>query len=116
MACRHWGRLDSSVLRANGGVAYQTYVESRQLGKSGLHVPVLCFGTGTFGGGSEFFRAWGETDVAEATHLIDISLEAGVNFFYAPAVHSQGLSQDTLALAIQHLPLYMLLITTNSTS
>src|SRR4051812_34054205 len=65
-------------------------MEFRQLGKSGLQVPVLCFGTGTFGGGGEFFRAWGETDVAEATKLIDICMEAGVNFFDTADMYSQG--------------------------
>ena len=56
-------------------------MEYRQLGYSGLKVPVLSFGTGTFGGGTEFFRAWGNSDVAEATRLVDICLEAGVNLF-----------------------------------
>jgi hypothetical protein len=35
-------------------------MEYRQLGYSGLKVPVLGFGTATFGGGSEFFKAWGK--------------------------------------------------------
>jgi hypothetical protein len=56
-------------------------MEYRQLGYSGLKVPVLSFGTGTFGGGNEFFRAWGSSEVAEATRLVDICLEAGVNLF-----------------------------------
>jgi aryl-alcohol dehydrogenase-like predicted oxidoreductase len=44
-------------------------MEYRLLGGSGLKVSALGFGTGTFGGGSEFFnfKAWGETDVAEAS-------------------------------------------------
>ena len=54
-------------------------MEYRQLGGSGFKVPVLSFGTGTFGGGSEFFKAWGETDVAEATRLVDICLDAGAD-------------------------------------
>jgi len=51
-------------------------MEYRQLGGSGFKVPVLSFGTGTFGGGGELFKAWGESDVAEATPLIDICLDA----------------------------------------
>ncbi|HLY99072.1 MAG TPA: aldo/keto reductase, partial [Candidatus Angelobacter sp.] len=47
-------------------------MEFRKLGHSGLKVPVLSFGTGTFGGRGEFFAAWGSSDVAEATRLIDI--------------------------------------------
>ena len=79
-------------------------MENRQLGKSGLQVPVLCFGTGTFGGGSEFFRAWGNTDVKEARQLIDVCMEAGVNFFDTADVYSQGLAEEILGEAIRHLP------------
>jgi aryl-alcohol dehydrogenase-like predicted oxidoreductase len=75
-------------------------MEFRQLGSSGLHVPVLSFGTGTFGGGSEFFKAWGTTDVAGATRLVDICLEAGVNLFDTADVYSRGLSEEILGKAI----------------
>ena len=92
------------ILRPNCAFSCLIGMEFRQLGKSGLQVPVLCLGTGTFGGGSEFFRAWGETDVAEATRLIDICLEAGVNFFDTADIYSQGLSEEVLGQAIQHVP------------
>ncbi len=75
-------------------------MEFRQLGRSGLKVPALSFGTGTFGGGSEFFRAWGSSDVAEATRLVDICLEAGVNLFDTADVYSAGLSEEILGKAI----------------
>jgi aryl-alcohol dehydrogenase-like predicted oxidoreductase len=75
-------------------------MEYRQLGGSGLKVPVLSFGAATFGGGTEFFRAWGSSDVAEARHLIDICLEAGVNLFDTADVYSNGLSEEILGQAI----------------
>jgi aryl-alcohol dehydrogenase-like predicted oxidoreductase len=75
-------------------------VEFRQLGGSGLKVPVLSFGAGTFGGGNEFFRAWGSSDVAEATRLIDICLDAGVNLFDSADIYSNGLSEEILGKAI----------------
>jgi aryl-alcohol dehydrogenase-like predicted oxidoreductase len=75
-------------------------MEFRTLGHSGLKVPVLSFGTGTFGGGNEFFRAWGVTDVAEATRLVDICLEAGVNLFDTADIYSDGLSETVLGKAI----------------
>jgi aryl-alcohol dehydrogenase-like predicted oxidoreductase len=75
-------------------------MEFRRLGHSGLKVPVLCFGTGTFGGGTDFFKAWGATDVAEATRLVDICLEAGVNLFDTADVYSRGLSEEILGQAI----------------
>src|ERR1700694_1254601 len=75
-------------------------MEFRQLGRSGLKVPVLSFGTGTFGGGNECFRAWGASDVAEATRLVDICLDAGVNLFDTADVYSDGLSETILGKAI----------------
>jgi len=75
-------------------------MEFRTLGRSGLKVPVLSFGTGTFGGSNEFFRAWGASDVAEATRLVDICLEAGVNLFDTADVYSDGLSETILGKAI----------------
>lgn len=75
-------------------------MEYRQLGKSGLKVPVLNFGTATFGGTGDFFKAWGNTDVAGAKRLIDICLEAGVNFFDSADGYSQGLSEEILGQAL----------------
>jgi aryl-alcohol dehydrogenase-like predicted oxidoreductase len=75
-------------------------MEFRQLGKSGLKVPALSFGTGTFGGGTEFFRAWGASDVAEATRLVDICLEADVNLFDTADIYSDGLSETILGKAV----------------
>ena len=75
-------------------------MEFRQLGKSGLKVPVLSYGTGTFGGGTEFFKAWGASDVAEATRLVDICLEAGVNLFDTADIYSNGLSETILGKAV----------------
>ena len=56
-------------------------MEFRQLGGSGFKVPVLSLGTGTFGGRGDLFASWGATDVAEATRLVDVCLEAGLNMF-----------------------------------
>src|SRR5687767_14755227 len=76
-------------------------MEYRNLGNSGLKVPVLSLGTGTFGGTNEFFKRWGETDAREATRLVDISLERGVNFFDTANVYSQGASEEVLGAAIK---------------
>src|ERR1700723_367081 len=75
-------------------------MEFRTLGRSGLKVPVLSFGTGTFGGGNEFFRAWGASDVTEATKLVGICLDAGVNLFDSADIYSNGLSEEILGKAI----------------
>src|SRR5262245_5556142 len=75
-------------------------MENRQLGRSGLKVPALCLGTATFGGGDEFFKAWGNTNVPEATRMIDICLEAGLNFFDTADGYSKGLGEDILGQAL----------------
>lgn len=75
-------------------------MEYRQLGGSGLKVPVLTFGTATFGGGNEFFKTWGSTQTTEATKLVDVCLDAGVNFFDTADVYSDGLAEEILGKAL----------------
>jgi aryl-alcohol dehydrogenase-like predicted oxidoreductase len=76
-------------------------MEYRQLGGSGFKVPVLSFGTGTFGGGNEFFKAWGSTDVAGATRLVDVCLDAGLTLFDSADIYSGGLAEEILGQAIR---------------
>ena len=76
-------------------------MEYRQLGGSGFKVPVLSFGTGTFGGSGEFFKAWGSSGVEEATRLVDICLEAGLNMFDSADIYSAGMAEEILGKAIQ---------------
>ena len=78
-------------------------MEYRQLGNSGLRVPVLSFGTATFGGGSDFFKAWGSTEVKEATRLVNLCLDAGVNLFDTANVYSNGMAEEILGKAISGL-------------
>ncbi|HEY1077892.1 MAG TPA: aldo/keto reductase [Fontimonas sp.] len=76
-------------------------MEYRQLGRSGLKVPVLSLGTGTFGGRGEMFQRWGNSDVREATRLVDICLEHGLNFFDTADIYSDGVSEEVLGQAIK---------------
>lgn len=76
-------------------------MEYRTLGKSGLKVPVLSFGAGTFGGSGPLFSHWGTSDVSEARRLVDICLEAGVNLFDTADNYSDGASEEVLGEAIK---------------
>jgi aryl-alcohol dehydrogenase-like predicted oxidoreductase len=76
-------------------------MEYRQLGRSGFKVPVLSLGTGTFGGGNEFFRAWGDTDAKGAARLIDVCLDAGLTMFDSADIYSNGLAEEVLGQAIK---------------
>jgi aryl-alcohol dehydrogenase-like predicted oxidoreductase len=75
-------------------------MEFRTLGRSGLKVPVLSLGTATFGGGSEVFRAIGNSSIAEATRLVDICMEAGVNMFDTADIYHEGISEEVLGQAV----------------
>lgn len=76
-------------------------MEYRRLGASGLRVPLLCLGTGTFGGKGPLFESWGGVDVPEATRLVDLCLEAGVNLFDTAITYSGGLAEEVLGGAIK---------------
>jgi aryl-alcohol dehydrogenase-like predicted oxidoreductase len=91
-------------------------MEYRQLGKSGLKVPELCFGAGTFGGGNQFFDAWGATsDIAEAKKIVDICVDAGINMFDTANIYSDGKSETVLGKALAHLNREDVLISTKAT-
>jgi aryl-alcohol dehydrogenase-like predicted oxidoreductase len=75
-------------------------MEHRQLGASGFKVPVLSLGTATFGG-EGVFKGFGESDVAEATRLVDICLDAGLTMFDSADAYSAGMSEKILGQAIK---------------
>jgi aryl-alcohol dehydrogenase-like predicted oxidoreductase len=75
-------------------------MEYRLLGRSGLKVPELSFGTATFGGGNDFFRAWGASGVEEARRLVDLCLDAGLTLFDTADAYSDGLAEEILGKAI----------------
>jgi len=76
-------------------------MEHRLLGRSGLKVPVLSLGAGTFGGTTEFFKRWGTSDVREASRLVDICIERGANFFDTADIYSNGASEEILGAALK---------------
>ena len=89
-------------------------MEFRQLGRSGLKVPELCFGAGTFGAGDDFFKAWSETSDDEARKLVDICMDAGVNFFDTADIYSMGKSEEMLSRAVSHLKREDILLSTKT--
>ncbi|WP_181764722.1 aldo/keto reductase [Streptomyces albidus (ex Kaewkla and Franco 2022)] len=76
-------------------------MEYRRLGASGLDVPALSFGAGTFGGRGPLFGAWGDTGAREARLLVDICLEAGITMFDTADVYSDGASEEVLGEAVK---------------
>jgi aryl-alcohol dehydrogenase-like predicted oxidoreductase len=76
------------------------------LGKSGLDVSRIAFGTWQLGG------EWGPTDTSAATEAIRRAAEGGVNFFDTAQAYGFGQSEQLLADALQHLPREELVIAT----
>src|SRR4030088_1359814 len=76
-------------------------MEHRYLGGSGFRVPVLSFGTATFGDKGEFFKAWGTTDVKGATRLVDLCLDSGLILFDSADIYSGGAAEEILGEAIK---------------
>ncbi|WP_263410423.1 aldo/keto reductase [Terriglobus tenax] len=90
-------------------------MEYRLLGNSGLRVSELCFGAGTFGRNNEFFNAWGLVEGAEAKRIVDLCVDAGINFFDTADVYSNGESEKVLGESIAHLDRSQLVIGSKAT-
>ena len=90
-------------------------MEYRHLGRSGLKVPELCFGAGTFGTQGEFFEAWSNTTQQEADRITSICMDAGLNFFDTSDIYSMGSSEIALGKALAHHPREKVLISTKAT-
>lgn len=67
-------------------------MEYRQLGKSGVRVAIIGLGTNQFGG---------KLDQAGVSHVLDASLDMGINFIDTADVYRNGRSEETLGEALQ---------------
>lgn len=90
-------------------------MDYRQLGRSGLKVPELCFGAGTLGTSGEFFQAWGSASQQDADRVVGICMEAGLNFFDTADIYSNGGSETALGKALATFPRDQVLISTKAT-
>jgi aryl-alcohol dehydrogenase-like predicted oxidoreductase len=90
-------------------------MEYRQLGRSGLKVPVLCFGAGTLGARGEFFEAWANPSEAEGDRIVGICMDAGLNFFDTADIYSFGSSETALGKAIAKYKREDVLLSTKAT-
>ncbi|WP_415853687.1 aldo/keto reductase [Sinomonas sp. G460-2] len=75
-------------------------MEYRYLGRSGLKVSTVTFGTMMFGGAG-FFANAGTTTVEEAKRLLDVALDHGVNLLDTANVYSYGVSEEILGQALK---------------
>ncbi|MDM9652807.1 aldo/keto reductase [Stutzerimonas stutzeri] len=75
-------------------------MQYRQLGKSGLLVSELCFGTMPFGA-KGYWEVVGGLDQAAAQRLVDIAIDGGINFFDTADVYSHGQSEEILGKTLK---------------
>ena len=71
----------------------------RRLGRTGIYVSELCFGSMTFAG-KGFWKTIGAQTQADADRLVGMSLDAGINFFDTADVYAEGESERTLGKAL----------------
>ncbi len=69
-------------------------MEYRTLGRTGLQVSTLCLGTMMFG-------KWGNPDPAECRRILDVALDAGINFVDTADVYDFGVSEEILGQALK---------------
>ena len=74
-------------------------MEQRQLGRSGLSVSALGFGTMTIGGRDRFAHM-GNLGIDETARMLDICLDAGVTLIDTADVYSSGASEEILGHAL----------------
>jgi aryl-alcohol dehydrogenase-like predicted oxidoreductase len=70
-----------------------------RVGRSGLLVSELCFGTQTFGG-KGFWSVFGVQNQSDANNLVAQVIDAGINFFDSAEVYSEGESEKLLGKAL----------------
>jgi len=74
----------------------------KQLGKTGVLLSELCFGTMTFGG-KGYWKAIGQLPEDEVTQLIKTALDKGINFFDTANAYSEGLAEILFGKALKNL-------------
>jgi len=74
----------------------------RQLGKTGVLLSELCFGTMTFGG-KGYWKAIGQLPEDEVTQLVKTAIGNGINFFDTANAYSEGLAETLFGKALKTL-------------
>jgi aryl-alcohol dehydrogenase-like predicted oxidoreductase len=73
-------------------------MQTRQLGKTDLHLPILSFGASSLG---QEFRS---VKLEEALESVHVALELGLNFIDTSPFYGRGMSEIMLGLALRGVP------------
>jgi aryl-alcohol dehydrogenase-like predicted oxidoreductase len=74
-------------------------MNTRFLGNTGVRVSELCFGAMTFGG-KGYWKNIGQVEQQEADELVNLAMDAGINFFDTADIYSEGRSEEILGKAL----------------
>jgi aryl-alcohol dehydrogenase-like predicted oxidoreductase len=74
----------------------------KQLGKTGVLVSELCFGTMTFGG-KGYWKAIGQLSEDESTLLVKTAIDNGINFFDTANAYSEGEAEIIFGKSLRNL-------------
>jgi aryl-alcohol dehydrogenase-like predicted oxidoreductase len=66
------------------------------LGRSGLRISRLCLGAMTFGAGTGIWGTIAGLDRTQATRLVELAVERGINLIDTADAYSQGLSEEVV--------------------
>ena len=76
-------------------------MQYQQLGRVGLFVSRIAFGTSTFGGARHpLYKVVGGLDQREADRIVGVALEAGINLFDTADIYAEGESETMLGKAL----------------
>lgn len=75
-------------------------MQYRQLGRSGLKISAMSFGSVTFGGEGAFAKT-GDVGETGAARMVDLCVERGVNMFDTANAYSGGLAERILGAALK---------------
>ena len=73
-------------------------MEHRELGNTGLQLPVLSFGASSLG---QEFR---QVDVSEALQAVHTAIDCGMNFIDTSPFYGRGMSEVMLGVALRNIP------------
>jgi L-galactose dehydrogenase len=73
-------------------------METRPLGNTGLHLPILSFGASSLG---QEFR---QVDLNEALRSVHVALDLGMNFIDTSPFYGRGMSEVLLGVALRGIP------------
>src|SRR5712671_4764063 len=73
-------------------------MQTRQLGKTGLQLPILSFGASSLG---QEFR---KVNLDEALESVRVALDCGLNFIDTSPFYGRGMSEVLLGIALKGVP------------